>query len=308
MKTLLTGASSFTGCWFAKALADAGHDVTATFTRAPEDYTGLRGDRLAHVAQHATVVHGTRFGDDAFLDLAKRGGFGLLCHHAADVTDYKSADFDVARALSTNTHQLKPVLEAMNCPVLLTGSVFEGCEGAGSDGLPHFSPYGLSKSLTAQTVRYQAEALGLPMGKFVIPNPFGPFEEPRFTNYLAKNWRSGNTPGCNTPAYVRDNIHVDLLARAYADFAEKITQPYQQLNPSGYIESQGGFALRFAAEMSKRWGIDCPVDLADQTAFDEPRIRINTDVPEAKALGFDEGKAWDAFADYYERMYAAAQV
>ena len=60
---------------------------------------------------------------------------------------------------------------------------------------------------------------GIGLGKFVIPNPFGPYEEPRFTAYLIKNWLAGATPNCSSPAYVRDNIHVSLLAKVYARFA-----------------------------------------------------------------------------------------
>ena len=44
-------------------------------------------------------------------------------------------------------------LKSAGCSrVLLTGSVFEGGEGAGSQGLPDLSPYGLSKALTAASV------------------------------------------------------------------------------------------------------------------------------------------------------------
>ena len=75
--------------------------------------------------------------------------------------------------------------------MLLSGSVFEGGEGAGSQGLPDFSPYGLSKALTAQVFRFDCGRAGLGLGKFVIPNPFGPYEEPRFTAYLMKNWLAG---------------------------------------------------------------------------------------------------------------------
>ena len=58
--------------------------------------------------------------------------------------------------------------------LLLTGSVFESGEGAGSQGLPDFSPYGLSKALTAQMFGYYCPRAGIGLGKFVIPNPFGP--------------------------------------------------------------------------------------------------------------------------------------
>ena len=105
--------------------------------------------------------------------------------------------------------------------MLLTGSVFEGGEGAGSQGLPDFSPYGLSKCLDCPGVPLLLRLAGLSLGKFVIPNPFGPYEEPRYTAYLMKNWLAGETPSCSSPAYVRDNIHVSLLAKAYARFARE---------------------------------------------------------------------------------------
>ena len=83
-----------------------------------------------------------------------------------------------------------------------------------------FSPYGLSKGMTWQVFRYHAKVRDIRLGKFVIPNPFGPYEEQRFTHYLIKNWMAGGTPPVNMPDYVRDNIHVSLLAKAYLHFAE----------------------------------------------------------------------------------------
>ena len=62
--------------------------------------------------------------------------------------------------------------------VLLSGSVFEGGEGAGSQGLPDFSPYGLSRRSRPKCFAIIAFAQGIGLGKFVIPNPFGPYEEP----------------------------------------------------------------------------------------------------------------------------------
>ena len=103
--------------------------------------------------------------------------------------------------------------------VVLTGTVFEQDEGAGDAPLRAFSPYGLSKGLTWQYYRFLSQTMGFPLGKFVIPNPFGPFEEPRFCNYLVQTWFKGEVPTIRTPLYVRDNIHVDLLAHAYAAFA-----------------------------------------------------------------------------------------
>jgi nucleoside-diphosphate-sugar epimerase len=187
----------------------------------------------------------------------------------------------------------------------LTGSVFEGGEGAGSQGLPDFSPYGLSKALTAQVFRFYCARAEVGLGKFIIPNPFGPYEGPRFTSYLMKNWLAGTTPVCSSPSYVRDNIHVSLLAKVYSRFAEQLPATgFTRINPSGYAESQGSFTLRMAREMHPRLQLPCPVELTKQVDFPEPRVRINTDPADADALGWDESAAWDELARYYRQHRA----
>ncbi len=306
MRVLFTGASSFTGLWFVRELAAAGHEVTATFRQEPAAYPDeLRRRRVALAAGHCRPVYGPAFGDPAFLALLEGGEFDLLAHHAARVTDYKSPDFDAVGAAAENTRNLRAVLEAAarrGCRrVLLTGSVFEPGEGAGSEALPAFSAYGLSKGLTAQVFAHHCRGAGLHLGKLVVPNPFGPFEEPRYTSYLLKTWLAGGTARCATPAYVRDNIHVSLLARAWVRFAEGLpgTPGFSSLHPSGYAESQGAFTRRVAEEMRRRLGLPCEVELAAQEAFPEPRVRINTDVPDHAALGWSEAAAWDELAAYY---------
>ena len=47
MRILLTGASSFTGAWFAAALASDGHQVTGTLQRRIGDYGNLEARRIA---------------------------------------------------------------------------------------------------------------------------------------------------------------------------------------------------------------------------------------------------------------------
>jgi UDP-glucose 4-epimerase len=308
MKVLFTGGSSFTGSWFIRELAVAGHEVTAVFRRKAEEYPDVvRRQRVALASAACRSVHGCSFGDERFLDLIGEGGWDLLCHHGAEVTNYKSPDFDAVAALANNVHNLPAVLDGLTAAgcrrVLLTGSVFEGGEGAGSQGLPDVSPYGLSKALTAQTFRYYCTRGGLGLGKFVIPNPFGPHEEPRFTAYVMKSWLDGATAVCSSPAYIRDNIPVSLLAKAYARFATEVpTTGFSRLNPSGYVETQGAFTLRMAQEMRPRLGLPCLVELKKQVDFPEPRARINTDPPDADALGWDESAAWDEMAHYYQRL------
>jgi UDP-glucose 4-epimerase len=311
MKVLFTGGSSFTGFWFIRELAAAGHAVTAVFRRQAEEYADpTRRMRVSRASASSRPIYGCSFGDERFLALIAEGGWDLLCHHAADVTNYKSSDFDAVEALRNNTHNLSAVLASLRATgcqrLLLSGSVFEGGEGAGSQGLPDFSPYGLSKALTARAFAYYCERAGIGLGKFVIPNPFGPLEEPRFTGYLMKTWFAGAMATCSSPAYVRDNIHVSLLAKVYAQFAAEFPATViTRINPSGYAESQGAFTLRMAQEMQPRLRLPCSVELTKQIDFPEPRVRINTDIPDAGALGWDESSAWDEMARYYQSILAS---
>ena len=100
---------------------------------------------------------------------------------------------------------------------------------------------------------------------------------------------------------------MSLLAKVYARFAPEVpADGFARINPSGYAESMGAFTLRLAQEMQSRLGLPCPVELKRQVDFPEPRVRINTDPPDADALNWDESAAWDEMADYYRRSHAAA--
>lgn len=312
MRILFTGASSFTGYWFIKELAQAGHAVVATFQSSREGYAGLRKQRVEEILSSCDPVFSCSFGTDKFMDVIRtKGPFTALCHHAADVRDYRSPDFDVAQALAANTRNSGRVLDLLqehDCrKLVLTGSVFEANEGAGSDLWKAFSPYGLSKGFTADLLRMQASQKNMKMGKFVIPNPFGPLEEARFTSYLMQNWAEGKIPAINTPLYVRDNIHVSLLAKAYVCFVENLSDEcprFERLLPSGYVESQGDFSLRFAKEMQQRLGLPCLIEKKPQTQFLEPKIRVNTDLAAALPIEWNESAAWDELAKYYQQIYA----
>jgi nucleoside-diphosphate-sugar epimerase len=279
--------------------------VVAPLRGAEGEYAGVRGERVRALAGDAEIVWECPFGAARFLDFVGAHDFDLLCHHAARVTDYRSPDFDVVAALAENTRELPKVLRAMKGlrGVVLTGSVFEAEEGAGNAPLRAFSPYGVSKGLTAAVVAYWCAVLEIPLGKFVIPNPFGPLEEPRFCAFLINTWRSGKVAEVRTPRYVRDNIHVSLLARAYVSFAQATAggPAFRRANPSGYVESQGAFAQRFAAEMRPRLGLDAGVALMQQSDFSEPMVRINTEPAADANAGWAETGAWDDIASFYRR-------
>lgn len=306
MKILFTGASSFTGFWFVKTLAAAGHEIVCPVTGDLEHYADIRRQRVEQLKTLGRFVPHAPFGSENFLKAIRENRFDLLCHHAAEVRNYKSPDFDASRALHHNTLELRAVLAAMKPrglkAVILTGTVFEPDEGTGDEPLRAFSPYGLSKGMTFQFFRYCCYEAGVPLGKFVIPNPFGPFEDVRFTAYLMRSWREGKTAGVKTPDYLRDNIHVDLLAAVYGQFvtrAATLKNGLSKTNPGGYVEKQGPFAQRVAREVRERTGWACALELGKQEDFSEPLNRANTEPAIQLVPEWNERAAWDNFVAFY---------
>jgi nucleoside-diphosphate-sugar epimerase len=309
MRILFTGASSFSGSWIVKALLDQGHSIVAPMRRAQSAYDPLRQARMALIDDAVELVENCPFGTPQFIALLERDNFDLLCHHGAQVDNYKADDFDVAAAVRDNTFGLPRVLAAgrrnPDFAVLLTGSVFEQNEGAGTEPRLAVSPYGLSKGMTSDLFRYWCNRLEVKLAKFVVANPFGPYEEPRFCDFLMRRWSAGETAEVKFPDYTRDNIHVSLLASAYADMVARFDAlpAFARLAPSLYAESVGAFAQRFARQIGSRLKLDCRVELARQTEFLEPKARINTDKLDTVRLGWDEAEAWDELADYYRARY-----
>lgn len=315
MKILFTGASSFTGLWFVRSLVEAGHSVTAVLRGSEESYQGVRKQRVNQLKALCQLHSNVTFGSDSFLDvISQSDSWDLFCHHAAEVSNYKSPDFDPIAALAQNTSNLKKVLEALltrGCAkVLLTGTIFEQNEGAKGQDPAAFSPYGLSKGLTAEVFRHYTSLYGMKLGKFVVPNPFGPYEEERFSTYLARTWLSGQKAVVKTPAYVRDNIPVTLLAKAYAYFAQNLTTlpGFEVLQPSFYAQSNGDFTARLATALATRWDCPCPFDLLEQTDFSEPLMRINSDLLHPELYHWSENEAWDQLAHYYAHTYGQAKL
>jgi len=310
MNILLTGANSFTGMWFAESLAAAGYRVVAPLQRAAKDYTGTRGSRVERLGKVAEIVEACPFGSDDFLSLVQNNTFDAICHHAAQMTDYKSLSFDATAAVCENTRNLSKILENTRNlrAVILTGSVFEADEGIGTEPREAFSPYGLSKTLTGSVFRYWCGHLKIPLTRFIIPNPFGPYEEQRFGHYLMSCWAKKQTATVKTPDYIRDNIPVSLLAKIYADTVKRTlnNEKIVHIAPSFYAESQSTFTQRMAREMTTRLSLPCAVELLPQTEFIEPLARVNTDRPDTVRLGWDERTAWDNLADYYRETYLSS--
>ena len=306
MRILLTGASSFSGYWFAKELTNIGHEVIAPINGPLTSSKAMRNLRVRELKKICDVVEECPFGSPKFIELVKSiESLDCFSVHGAYTLNYNTSDFDEFAALTNNTLNIQPILEILrkkNCPqIVLTGTVFEQNEGNYPHTTNAVSKYGLAKTLTANYWQYFAAQYAIPLKRFIISNPFGPFEEPRFTSYLIKTWANKDKAVVKTPDYVRDNIPVDLLAKAYAQF---LSQSFNNgetsvTRPSYYIKTQGAFAHMFAEEMRKRFALPCELSLGNQTEFPEPKIRVNSSPLNSDEFNWSENLFWDELANYY---------
>ncbi|MEO1018732.1 MAG: NAD(P)-dependent oxidoreductase [Pseudomonadota bacterium] len=303
MRLLLTGASSFTGFWFVHALAARDGDIIATTERALDDYDEMRRGRVQRLASFVHVASSAPFGSDAFLARIREAKpLDLCCLHGAMTTAHREDGFDPLAAVAANCANLKRVFDALEVAgchrILHTGSVFEADEGIGEEPVRAFSPYGIAKTMTWQWVRYEAERRGFSLGKFVIPHPFGAGEKSGLTTYLVDQWRRGLIAEIKQPALIRDFVHVDHLAEAYALMAVELMDLVgtHRLGPSGYVETVGEFVARMAASFEARLDRRCRFALArDGGPTSEPRTRHNTDPLISLAPDWPIARSWDAY-------------
>jgi UDP-glucose 4-epimerase len=307
MRILITGGSSFSGAFFVRQLAGAGHEVWTTFRSPIEDYEGIRGQRARMAAQNSTAVQ-AGFGDDDFLRLLKEQSFDAYCHHGAWTKDYRSMDYAFHDAFLNNTRNIQEataLLAKRGCrKVVVSASIFEGEVGLASSKEIPFSPHGLVKLFTSKTMEFYGNQAGMHVSRFVIPNPFGPLDNPKLIDYLCREWYAGREPQIRTPLFVRDNIHVDLLAHAFVHWVEKMPSELGRsvFDPAGYIGSMGDFVQKVAEAMRPRLGLSCRYGCAVQTDFSQPMVLVNSIPAEPLAPDWDESKAWDALAEHQKTL------
>lgn len=301
MRVLLTGAGSFTGAFFARALAEGGAEVIAPL-RGPLATTDvLRTRRLAKIRTRVELVPAAAMGSTRLRDLAAANGpFDLVCLHAAEVGDFRRPDYDPFAAAASTTAGLGRLLEAARCrAVLVTGSVFEADAGAGDASLGAIGAYGLAKTLAFSAVRWTCEQQGVALSKFTIAHPFGPFEKAGLTSALLAAWAKGEAGLVARPRLVRDFVPVSALAQAYADMARTVSAEgvRHRLTPSGFAEPVVAFVERLARAMRPRLGRPCAY-IVDEPATPsaEPLRRVGID-----RLAFLDCPAaiealWDSYA------------
>lgn len=301
MRVLLTGGSSFTGLWIARALVAAGAEVTAPLRAETAGPQPVRRERVALLAAVAEVEPACPFGGPAFLQLIeRRGPFDVLCLHHAEVGDFRRADYDPLAAAQQTTLGLDRVLAVLADQGLRrlvhTGTVFEADEGDGDRPLLAIGAYGLAKTLISQIIRHAAFEKGIPAIKITLASPYGPGQTSGIVPALLQAWGRDEPAFLEQPDWLRDFQPVELLTRHYAALAlGLVTAPRgDRANPSGHVMTVAAFAEFLAAAMRQRLGNPCQVVRNPRPLPKrEPRRRCNTE----PLAGLADDAAWEASLD-----------
>lgn len=303
---LLTGVSSFTGCWFAKILYEAGYNLVCPLPREKKYYTDLKKQRLKFLPPEIEVIFNAPFGSDNFFQILERE-FDLLCLHGSYVLDYGKDSFRFSEAISQNLHRIEDVLrKAIEFDIkglIWTSSIFENAIKISSKktNVPLWFKYALSKKMTGISLEHLCWEKNINFGRFVISNPFGPLQDKKIAHFLAKNFIEKQSFEVKTPHYIRDLIHVRHLAFAYCKMIDSFftKKPFVFLDPCEYVGSLLSFAKLFYNEFSVRRGYLCKVSYCEMS-FTEPLELINKTDVSSSIENYDPSLCWDELVNYYE--------
>lgn len=303
MRVLLTGASSFTGAWFAATLAARGHTVVCALRGPRAGGDALRAYRLA-LLERCEVVELAPFGTEAFLGVVdERGPFDVLALHGWAGGDHRRADLPVDEAVAATTFRLAGTLDRLRAGagpvVLLTGTVFEGGEGGEDPELPPLDRYGLAKTLIRERVRFAAWEAGLRLHRFVVPHPIGAGDKPGLVADLAAAWRDGQAAVLRSPGTIRDVVPVDLLSLDYACYCEAAAAGAAAgvRRPSGEIATLAVHAERIAQAFRERLGWDCRIEARAGAALQA--ARVNREPCVSLHPGWSPRRFWDDLVGFH---------
>ena len=290
----ITGASSFSGAWFSKKLLQSGYSVLAIVN---SERTEIIEKRIGMLESHE------KFQAHSINELLKKEySFEILALHGTATFDYRSSNFDTEKALRETVQTTTDVLNLHNPKKIIhTGTFSEKNESVSDLRKESFNSYSESKSMIWDKHKEIARQKKIEIYKYVMPNPYGPLENPKFTSYLVKCWSEGSVPKVKFPNYIRDNVPIDLLSNHYAKFVENILDNQydneHKIYPSFYVESVLAFAQRYSREIGKRLKTNFSIDFEQFHEFQEPRIRVNSDLCTDLVKNWNEVNSWDFVAE-----------
>jgi len=191
MRVLVTGAAGFIGSHLTDALLAEGDEVIAVDNLSSGALANLSEARRAGTGKFN--FHRVDVTSSAIADLIKRQKPQVICHLAAQVDVRRSVSdpiFDASVNLLGTLNVLEAAAEASTDKVVFTSS--GGCiygEPAASrlpvtedqvfwpEAMPE-SPYGVSKKVALDYLRYYKAVKGLDYTALALANVYGPRQEP----------------------------------------------------------------------------------------------------------------------------------
>ncbi len=276
----ITGASSFTALWIARALHADGWKVHALCHRAAAEHSGLHALRLRLLRECSEVHFGlsAENGDLARWVLRERPLLWIHHHHWMEA--FRSPAYDVARARAVGLVPLPDLVAALArqqaAGILYSGSFFEPGEGDNSAAAPA-TPYARSKREVWDALTRHAGDAGLPLSKVVIPNPVGPLEnDDRLVPSLIRSSLNRAPFVLGAPDAISDYLPVSVLARIYVAVARDLLAGRSQIRrPSGQVATTGEWGRSVCRELiGDALGLEpCPLTEASRgpaTCFRNP--------------------------------------
>jgi UDP-glucose 4-epimerase len=286
---LLTGVSSFTGMHFASSLLDDGREVVG-FSRNLSKLTEIQQTRLTQLRKKYKNLRILETNSIKSLQ-----GIEIICLHGANTKNYKSPSFDKEAALESFGNVANNLIENLKpSKILFTSSYFEKDVASGADSNLSFNEYSNFKT-SAWEYLQEKYANELAISRYVIPTPFGPYEEKRLVWHLLQGWNKNGVAELQSPLYIRDYVPVSILSKHYnwavgECIANKKTL---QFSPSFYAESNISFAQRYGLQLQKRIDLRTDVKASSYEIYNEPLVRVNKKHIFEDMEALSEDATWD---------------
>ncbi|MEZ4815676.1 MAG: NAD-dependent epimerase/dehydratase family protein [Bdellovibrionota bacterium] len=220
-RVLITGITSFTGCYIGRAFVKSGNDVMSTLTRPKSEYSDPAIMERVTYSEVKGFVDSAPFGSSEFLKCIEDFKPEVFINHGASIKGYRNADFDVQACVERATLECEKIFTkfaTLNTHVIHSGSVFERDSERGYDA---YSPYGEAKTQIWEKLRKTAQDRGVKLSKVVITDPVGPFENTdRLAPLLFKQWYAGEQVEVRNPEFIWDRIPAEWLAQSYIEAAQ----------------------------------------------------------------------------------------
>lgn len=306
-RILLTGCSSFTGYWFASELINSGFELFCPLPHDYDEYFGVKKQRLDSISDKATLVFNCPFGTNEFIELCKNQYYGMG-FHGFYMENYNNRNYKISSSLSQNLKNIESILEILqenHTRIVYSSSVFENAINIEEDNNESISidwyNYAFSKKVTYLALRSLCEQCGLTCQRFVITNPFGPYEDTKFCFHLMNSIFKKDDFLIKTPFYTRDMIQVNLLAKLYANaFLNENDKNIDEFRPSQYSMKIFEFAELFISEISKYCGYKIKIVKENQKTFNEPKTLINKMDYKNYNCAHEERESWREYFYYYK--------